>query len=93
MRGNDPANASVDTGTAFVRERIERELITMGMIDRNKLYAVYYDGSSSYACGAGAYPPVIIARVGAMYLGGIPVGQTTPCGQSYPWGQTTLQPQ
>ena len=62
MRGNDPNNGSVDFGNAYVRERIERELIAKGMIDRNKLYAVYYEGSSTYACGAGAYPPVITAR-------------------------------
>jgi hypothetical protein len=92
MRGNDPNNGSVDLGTAYVRERIERELIAMGMIDRNKLYAVYYEGSSTYACGAGAYPPVITARVGTMYLGGLPIGQTVPCGQSYPWGQASLVP-
>ncbi len=90
MRGNDPQNSSVDFGTAYVRERIERELISMGMIDRNKLYAVYYEGTSTYACGAGAYPPLIVARVGAMYLGGLPIGQSVVCGDSYPWGQTTL---
>lgn len=92
MRGNDPNNNSVDFGTAYVRERIERELVAMGMIDRNKLYAVYYEGSSTYACGAGAYPPLITARVGTMYLNGLPPGQSTPCGQSYPWGQATLVP-
>ncbi len=92
MRGNDPNNGSVDFGTAYVRERIERELITKGMIDRNKLYAVYYEGSSTYACGAGAYPPLITARVGTMYLGGLPIGQSVPCGQSHPWGQDSLVP-
>lgn len=92
MRGNDPSNGSVDYGTAYVRERIERELVAAGMIASNKLYAVYYEGSSSYACGAGAYPPAIIARVGTMYLNGLPLGQTTPCGQSFPWGQPSLVP-
>jgi hypothetical protein len=92
MRGTDPNNSSIDTGTAFVRERIERELVARGLIASNKLYAVYYEGSSSYACGAGAYPPLIVARVGVMYLNGLPLGQTVPCGQSYPWGSTTLKP-
>ena len=92
MRGTDPNNTSIDTGTAFVRERIERELVAAGMIASNKLYAVYYEGSSSYACGAGAYPPVIVARVGVMYLDGLPLGQTVPCGQSYPWGRASLVP-
>jgi hypothetical protein len=92
MRGNDPNNGSVDYGIAYVRERIERELVAMGMIKSNKLYAVYYEGSSSYACGAGAYPPAIIARVGTMYLNGLPPGQTKPCGQVLPWGQPSLIP-
>jgi hypothetical protein len=92
MRGNDPNNQTIDTGIAFVRERIERELVLLGAIDRNKLYAVYYEGSSTYACGAGAYPPLITARVGAMYLNGLPPGLTTPCGQSFPWGQPSLTP-
>jgi hypothetical protein len=92
LRGTDPSNESVETGTAFVVTRIERELTTMGLVAENKLYAVYYEGSSSYACGAGAYPPLIQARLGAMYLGGLPLGQTTPCGQSFPWGQASLKP-
>lgn len=92
LRGTDPNNTSVATGTAFVRERIELELEAMGMIAQNKLYAVYYEGSSVYACGGGAYPPLIIARVGAMYLGGMPPGVTGPCGEIRPWGQPNLVP-
>jgi len=92
MRGSDPNNASITTGTAFVRERIELELETMGMIASNKLYAVYYEGSSVYACGAGAYPPLIVDRVGAMYLGGVPPGVTPNCGDIRPWGQASLAP-
>ena len=88
MRGNDPSNTSIDTGTAFVRERIERELA----IKPNKLYAVFYEGSSVYACGGGAYPPLIEDRVGAVYLQGMPPGLTIPCGDSYPWGQASLVP-
>jgi hypothetical protein len=92
MRGTDPNNTSIDTGTAFVRERIERELEMNGMVRPNKLYAVYYDGSSVYACGGGAYPPLIEDRVGAMYLRGLPPGVTQPCGDSRPWGQASLVP-
>ena len=92
MRGTDPNNASIDTGTAFVRERIERELVAMNMIRSNKLYAVFYEGSSVYACGGGAYPPLIDARVGAVYLEGMPPGVTVPCGDSFPWGQASLVP-
>jgi len=92
MRGNDPNNTSVATGTAFVRNRIELELDAMGLIVQNKLYAVYYDGTSVYACGGGAYPPLIEDRVGAMYLGGMPPGVTTRCGDTLPWGLASLVP-
>ncbi len=88
MHGNDPGNHSIDLGHAFVRDRIERELVTAP----NKLFAVYYEGTSSYACGAGAYPPLIPGRVGAMYLRAVPTGQSIPCGDSYPWGQPSLIP-
>lgn len=88
MHGSDPGNHSIDLGHAFVRDRIERELETQP----NKLYAVFYEGTSSYACGAGAYPPLIPGRVGAMYLRAVPTGQSVPCGDSYPWGQPDLVP-
>lgn len=92
MRGNDPDNGSVEFGTAYVRNRIETELISMRQIDSNKLYAVYYEGSSLYACGAGTLPPHIIGRVATMYLDGLPMGQSVLCGESYPWGQASLVP-
>jgi hypothetical protein len=92
MRGTDVNNTSIDTGTAFVRERIERELVAMNQIASNKLYAVFYEGSSVYACGGGAYPPTIKARVGAVYLEGMPPGTSVPCGDSFPWGQANLKP-
>lgn len=92
MTGSDPGNTSVATGTAFVRNRIELALEQRGMIAGNKLYAVYYEGSSVYACGGGAYPPLIVDRVGAMYLGGQPAGQEMPCGDVRPWGQDSLVP-
>jgi hypothetical protein len=92
MRGNDPNNGTIANGTAFVRERIEQELEAMGLIADNKLYGVYYDGTSSYACGGCAYPPLIKARVGAMYLQAIPIGLTQPCGAVLPWGQASLVP-
>ncbi len=87
MRGTDPGNQTLDLGHAFVRERIERELIT----SPNKLYAVYYEGTSSYACGGGAYPPLIVGRVGAMYLRAQPPGQPDPC-DALPWGRASLTP-
>jgi hypothetical protein len=92
MRGNDPNNNTIESGNAFVRERIERELIAKGLIASNKLYGVYYDGTSTYACGGGAYPPLIKERVGAMYLKAIPIGLSQACGDTLPWGQASLVP-
>jgi hypothetical protein len=92
MRGTDPNNASIETGTAFVLTRIERELRTMGMLAPNKLYAYYYDGSSVYACGGGSYPPLVPGRSGAMYLRGVPPGVSPNCGDIRPWGQASLVP-
>jgi hypothetical protein len=47
MKGTDPGNTTIETGIAFVRERIERELANRAMIAPNKAYAVYYEGSSA----------------------------------------------
>lgn len=67
MRGSTTAN-DVNTGVAYVRERIERELRSMNAIAPDKLYAVFYGGESSYACGGAAYPPALVGQVIAMYL-------------------------
>jgi hypothetical protein len=87
LRGDDPGNLTIDTGIAFVRERIEREL----PLAPNKLYAVYYEGTSSYSCGGGAYPPLIVGRVGAVYLRAMPPGVEAPCG-AQAWGTADLAP-
>jgi hypothetical protein len=92
MRGNDPGNNTIETGIAFVRERIERALEAQGLVAPNKAYAVYYEGSSSWACGGGAWPPLISDRVGAMYLKGVPFGTSIDCG-AMPWGRADLVPE
>jgi hypothetical protein len=83
MRGTGNTG-SVDTGIAYVRERLEREFVAMNQTRPDKLYAVFYGGESTYACGGAAYPPAIIGSVIAMYLkstiGGV------AC-ESRPWGQ------
>ena len=63
---------------AFVRDAIEEEIEAAGFDDQNKLYAVYYDGTSTFACGGGAFPPDLEGSVGAMYLNGLPDGPV-PC--------------
>ena len=49
-------DAQMAANGAFVRDAIERELIARGLTKPGKIYAVYYDGSSTYACGGGAWP-------------------------------------
>jgi hypothetical protein len=71
-------DATVRARGAFVREAIEEELTAAGHVASNKLYAVYYDGASDYACGGGAYPPTLVGRVAAIYLQGAPAG-SLPC--------------
>lgn len=59
---------------AYVVNQIEQQLRDAGRIDPNKLYIVYYDGGSTYACGGAAWPPLIPGQVAAMYLRGTPGG-------------------
>jgi hypothetical protein len=72
------SDADVRSHGAFVREQIEAELMAAGQISAQKLYAVYYDGSSDWACGGGAYPPPLIGRVSAIDLHGAPPA-ASPC--------------
>jgi hypothetical protein len=71
---------------AYVRDEIEKDLKAAGLIRPDKLYAVYYGGSSSWSCGGGAWPPALPGQVGAMYLKGqapgAPACSTNPVGAS-----------
>lgn len=71
----DAALASVG---AFVRDELQRELMALGFNDARKVYAVYYGGTSTWACGGGAWPPTLVGSVAAMYLNGLPAGPV-PC--------------
>jgi hypothetical protein len=71
---------------AFVREQIEEEIFAAGFNSPAKLYAVYYDGSSTWSCGGGDPQPTFRGAVGAMYLRGTPPG-APPCA-SNPLGRT-----
>jgi hypothetical protein len=61
-------DAAIAASGAFVRDAIERELRSRGFADAAKVYAVYYDGSSTYACGGGAWPPTLVGSVAAIYM-------------------------
>ena len=91
LRGDDPANGSVEHGIAFVRERIERELAAAGLLAPDKLYAVYYGGTSAYSCGGGAWPPRVRGHLGAFYLEAAPYAGLPRCSDG-PWGAADLVP-
>jgi hypothetical protein len=51
-----------------LRDALEDELRAKGIVRAGKLYAAYYDGSSTAACGGGAWPPRLPGAVAALYL-------------------------
>ncbi len=63
-------DSEIKSTGAKVRDLIETELKTLGFNDPQKLYAVYYAGSSSVACGGHAFPPKKIGNVAAVFLQG-----------------------
>ena len=66
-------DAAVKATGPYVREAIQRELPKRA----KKIFAVYYGGGSTYACGGGAWPPELVGHVAAMYLHGTPPGPRT----------------
>jgi hypothetical protein len=75
-------DAEVAAEDPYIRNVLEAEMVGAGAIDEDKLYAVYYDGSSTYSCGGGAWPPLIVGRVAALYLRGEVPG-SPPCLQAF----------
>ena len=61
-------NAALGGRGVFLRDAIEQALRAAGFNRPDKVYAVYYDGSSTAACGGGAWPPTLPGNVGAVYL-------------------------
>jgi hypothetical protein len=88
MRGT--GGDTIETGFAYLRDRIERELRVMSLLRPGKLYAVYYGGSSPWSCGGGAWPPRLTGVVAALYLQGEPAG-ARPC-RSNPVGASATTP-
>jgi hypothetical protein len=65
-------DAEVQAEEAFAREMIESELQAGGLDNSQKLYLVYYEGGSTYACGSAAWPPLIDGNVAVLFLHGLP---------------------
>jgi hypothetical protein len=70
----DQTDAQIAAHGAFVRDAIEAELQRHSAAKQDRIYAVYYDGSSRHACGGAFRPPTLIGSVVAMYLRGTPSG-------------------
>jgi hypothetical protein len=68
------SDAQIAGSGPYVRDKIEAALKIAGFDNPNKLYAVYYGGSSTVSCGGGAWPPKLIGTVAALYLRGRPPG-------------------
>jgi hypothetical protein len=62
MAANDP----------FIVNLIEDRLRQTGRLEAGKIYLVYYEGSSTYACGGAKWPPQLPGQTAAMYLRGHP---------------------
>jgi hypothetical protein len=71
-------DADIASTGSFVRDAIEKETKAAGFDQADKIYGVFYDGTSSTACGGGAWPPQLPGNVAAMYLKGLPDGPV-PC--------------
>jgi hypothetical protein len=72
------SDADIASLGPFVRDELEAELKAVGFDALGKIYAVYYDGHSTFACGGGAWPPELPGNVAALYLLGEPPG-APPC--------------
>jgi hypothetical protein len=64
------SDAEIAARGPFVRDRVEQLLRDEGYDDPYRLYAVWYDGTSTFSCGGGAWPPTLIGHVAALYLQG-----------------------
>ena len=63
-------NEQIKSQGVKVRDIIEEELKSLGFNNPQKLYAVYYGGSSAVSCGAFAWPPLKIGHVAAIFQDG-----------------------
>ena len=61
-------NAALASRGVFLRDAIEQDLRAAGFDRPGKIYAAYYDGSTTAACGGGAWPPTLPGSVGAVYM-------------------------
>ena len=77
----DKTDQQIAAAGPFVRDTIERYMRTTGQLAADKIYAVYYDGTSTYACGGSSWPPLLMGQLAAMYMRGLPQS-AVPCSSS-----------
>lgn len=83
-------DAQIRARGVFVRDELEKLLRARGFKSANKIYAVFYDGSSTHACGGASWPPVLKGKVAALYLRGAIPG-FLPCSDN-PFAQDEESP-
>jgi Divergent InlB B-repeat domain len=69
---------------------IGEDLVAAGFNDQAKVYAAFYDGHSTWACG-GAYSPAL-RKLGAIYLQAHPTNDPRPCRDAPGFGTGTDRP-
>jgi Divergent InlB B-repeat domain len=69
---------------------IGEDLVAAGFNNPAKVYAAFYDGHSTWACG-GAYSPAL-PKLGAMYLQAHPTNDPRPCRDAPGFGAGTDRP-
>jgi hypothetical protein len=52
----------------FMRDALETGTRAAGFADPDKIYAAYYGGSNTAACGGGAWPPALAGNLAALYV-------------------------
>jgi hypothetical protein len=67
-------DATIASRGAFVRDAVQDGIRAAGFDQPERIYAVYYDGSSTYACGGAFWPPALQGSAVVMYLRGRPPG-------------------
>jgi hypothetical protein len=72
-------DAQIAARGAFVRDRVEELLRLKGYDGPYRLYAVWYDGTSTFSCGEGAWPPEL-----AGYPATPPTARPTACMRARP---------
>ena len=76
----------------YLRDAIEAELQTRGLLHPRKVEGVLYGGDAASTCGGGAWPPALMGKVAAVYLKGTFADASIPGCGSHPIGASAVTP-